>query len=487
MDGLLNLPGQEPTSGRKSGMQEFGMKLKGIKKSLRKTMTGESMRDDTLEETVEMNMDNWSMKSLDESVVGWCSDRYDEKLAKYVKFVTDSMFFGLLINAVIVVNIIFLFLEISAKNDPIKLKFTIKPEKASLDTLSYYLIELADTDNFDYKKWLEDTDIYFFLSVYLVEFALKFYVELYGYFFAFSNLVDFFVLLVSFIQIALTTSDNSALGQVRFLKILRGLRALRTLKTLWMFGGAQVIIVSIFKSMGRTIKNIGVILILAIWIFAIMMYSTISLSNHPEAVREDWGCFTACFSNLFIMTTADGWFGLTERAEKAVGSSSTSFASSSTFIRFCVGCALMMSHFIIFNLFIAINIAQVDEANKEYMDSVNTEREEQLEIKKTKIIQRQYDDVKKLREQQDAKGCSFDELIENFKQGLKHDDYTVTDGIVTDIDWIENHRNILDQLDTSTYKVQQLIFEYTNVLIVAQNEALKDKALNVFRTRMKGK
>ena len=31
------------------------------------------------------------MKSLDESVVGCCSDRYDEKLAKYVKFVTDSM------------------------------------------------------------------------------------------------------------------------------------------------------------------------------------------------------------------------------------------------------------------------------------------------------------------------------------------------------------------------------------------------------------
>ena len=100
---------------------------------------------------------------------------------------------------------------------------------------------------------------------------------------------------------------------------------------------------------------------------------------------------------------------------------------------------------------------------------------------------RQYDDVKKLREQQDAKGCSFDELIENFKQGLKHDDYTVTDGIVTDIDWIENHRQILDQLDTSTYKLQQLMFEYSNVLIVAQNEALKDKALNVFRTRMKGK
>jgi hypothetical protein len=64
------------------------------------------------------------------------------------------------------------------------------------------------------------------------------------------------------------SSSNPALfNDFLVLKILRGLRALRTLKTLWMFGGAQVIIVSIFKSMGRTIKNIGVILILAIWIF----------------------------------------------------------------------------------------------------------------------------------------------------------------------------------------------------------------------------
>ena len=107
MDGLLNIPGQEPTTGRKSGMQEFGAKLKGIKKSFRKTMTmtGENIGDE-FEETyfililkfksnwycsVDMNMDNWSMKSLDESVVGWCSDRYDEKVAKYVKFVTDSI------------------------------------------------------------------------------------------------------------------------------------------------------------------------------------------------------------------------------------------------------------------------------------------------------------------------------------------------------------------------------------------------------------
>ena len=51
MDGLLNIPGQETATGRKSGMQEFGLKLKGIKKSLRRTMTGESMGIVTEEET----------------------------------------------------------------------------------------------------------------------------------------------------------------------------------------------------------------------------------------------------------------------------------------------------------------------------------------------------------------------------------------------------------------------------------------------------
>ena len=176
------------------------------------------------------------------------------------------------------------------------------------------------------------------------------------------------------------SSSNPALfNDFLVLKILRGLRALRTLKTLWMFGGAQVIIVSIFKSMGRTIKNIGVILILAIWIFG--KWSKFELAHFlkvffdkrffqkfwlinkpswctvrfpyqiiPKPSEKNGAASPPVFvililkkifshlilANLFIMTTADGWFGLTERAEKAVGSSSTSFASSSTFIRWAL-------------------------------------------------------------------------------------------------------------------------------------------------------
>ena len=46
MDGLLNIPGQEPATGRKSGMQEFGMKLNRFKNSMRKTLTSDMTREE---------------------------------------------------------------------------------------------------------------------------------------------------------------------------------------------------------------------------------------------------------------------------------------------------------------------------------------------------------------------------------------------------------------------------------------------------------
>ena len=69
---------------------------------------------------------------------------------------------------------------------------------------------------------------------------------------------------------------------------------------------------------------------------------------------------------------------------------------------------------------------QVQEANQDYNEEIVAEREAILQRKKDKILQRQYDDVKKLREEQEARGCSFHQMIENFKNTLKHEDYTLT-------------------------------------------------------------
>jgi len=52
--------------------------------------------------------------------------------------------------------------------------------------------------------------------------------------------------------------------------------------------------------------------------------------------------------------------------------------------------------------------------------------------------QRQYDDVKKLRQEQEARGCSFYDMISTFKNTLKHDDYTLMENIVTGMNISKN-------------------------------------------------
>ena len=85
-------------------------------------------------------------------------------------------------------------------------------------------------------------------------------------------------------------------------------------------------------------------------------------------------------------------------------------------------------------------------------------------------------------------------MIENFKNTLKHEDYTLTEDIITDVEWMTNFSTTLDMLDNTTYKLgctllflrisqsyqlatlkklQQLFYEYTNTLIYSQNEELR--------------
>ena len=44
-------------------------------------------------------------------------------------------------------------------------------------------------------------------------------------------------------------------------------------------------------------------------------------------------------------------------------------------------------------------------------------------------------------------------MIENFKNTLKHEDYTLTEDIITDVEWMTNFSTTLDMLDNTTYKL----------------------------------
>ena len=64
--------------------------------------------------------------------------------------------------------------------------------------------------------------------------------------------------------------------------------------------------------------------------------------------------------------------------------------------------------------------------------------------------------MKKLREEQEARGCSFYQMIDNFKNTLKHEDYTLTEDIITDIEWMENYIFTLGQSFPEIFSDNQL-------------------------------
>merc|ERR1719283_657669 len=101
-----------------------------------------------------------------------------------------------------------------------------------------------------------------------------------------------------------------------------------------------------------------------------------------------------------MIMTVDGWFELVEPVDKQ-HEGTTMFIMNRAFISI----AIIVLNMMFFNFFLAINVLQVDEANNEYQNDLMAEREALLNAKKDRILKRQCDDVKKLRDEQEARGC----------------------------------------------------------------------------------
>ena len=71
--------------------------------------------------------------------------------------------------------------------------------------------------------------------------------------------------------------------------------------------------------------------------------------------------------------------------------------------------------------------------------------------------------MKKLREEQEARGCSFYQMIDNFKNTLKHEDYTLTEDIITDIEWMENYIFTLGESLSARLSDNQLL-EFSSLI-----------------------
>jgi len=476
-----------PQDKRTSGFHKRVSNMKNrISQGIRKMSTrppGGDDGSDTASETVDLT--DYEIDEFEEERPDMCQNRCDKHSQKFVKELVESRLFNIIMTVTILINTLFLIFEVLL---PTSGQERVKDNTGGL--MDMYRSNWVSYDILDAKNLLKRMDSVF-LSIYLIEFLLKCYVSPLGYWKIFTNKLDFFILFTSFAQVIIEKNQSGASSgseagtvssmrilrtstNVKLIKTLRAFRALRTLKTLALVRGAQVIFAAILRSQYKSIRNVISLLACFIVIMSIFTYA-LFYETQPENIcftSKDtcnaWGCWSANMVTLFMIVTCDGWYEVQEVLDRQFSSNPTMMYVSRIVIIFII----IIGHFIMFNIFVAINIMQVSEANQEYNEEIIAEREAILQRKKDKILQRQYDDVKKLREEQEARGCSFYQMIDNFKNTLKHEDYTLTEDIITDIEWMENYIFTLDMLDNTTYKLQQLFFEYTNCLIYAQNEEL---------------
>ncbi|XP_039273016.1 cation channel sperm-associated protein 3-like [Styela clava] len=298
-----------------------------------------------------------------------------------------------------------------------------------------------------------------FLTIYSVEFAIKIYAEPVNYWKSLSNRFDFFVLLISYFQVLMdeiqieTAGDTASwAGALPVLRTLKATRAIRAMRAVSFVRGLQVLLTALIDTMKKSFINVMLILLFLMFLFAIFGYYMFGYKGGDEA---NWGDLGSAFLTLFSFVTVDGWFD----AQLQMDEKTTEYSRIYTILFIVVG------HFLIFNIFVGVNIMNIQEANESYHEQVIAEKEAILARKKEAILHRQHEDVRKLKEKQIEKDCgNFYDMVKSFQETLRSDDYTIMEDTVSDPSWLELYLETLDHMDITAYRLQNLHYEMAHIL-----------------------
>ncbi|XP_069754527.1 cation channel sperm-associated protein 3-like isoform X14 [Narcine bancroftii] len=126
---------------------------------------------------------------------------------------------------------------------------------------------------------------------------------------------------------------------------------------------------------------------------------------------------------------------------------------------------ILLGFFLFINLFIGVMIINIRETTREFNKGIQAERETTLMEKKQAILHRQQTHITQIMEKQKTSQFeSFNEIIEKFKQTLRHDDFVMLDDLCSSLSFIDIYLSSLDEQDNTLYKLQQLYFEISYVL-----------------------
>lgn len=292
---------------------------------------------------------------------------------------------------------------------------------------------------------------------------------------------------------ALTGSDQdnaffeqlNILKSLKFLKVLKALRALRAIRTIRIVRSLQVIARAILTTIMNDLMSLIVVLMVILTILAVLGMrffrpTDITRGNilGEQYTNEHFNSWFSSMMSLVNIFLVDGWYDMYSHWLKEDGT--FRFETASSFDRiptiyFVV--SLMVLHFIIFNMFVGINITNVQEANSEYHAEITEEKEAGIRRKRLEIMERQYADVRRLKDKQkyhSKTGGSGDfyDMIAPFKKTLSSKDYAISDSVITELNWIDLELDTLDMMDDQVYRLQQLFFEMSHILSMKASEHL---------------
>ncbi|EPZ34646.1 hypothetical protein ROZALSC1DRAFT_27047 [Rozella allomycis CSF55] len=254
-----------------------------------------------------------------------------------------------------------------------------------------------------------------FLGAYTFEFLIKVLGDWRDYFNNNYTRFDFLILIVSYVQIFLTSSGSGS--NLGFLRVFRALRSLRALRMIGFFRTLQVIVNALLKTLRTNVKDLIFLLLLLMFIFAVM---AINFFGQPGGDEYNWGSFGGAFAVLMTHVTADSW---TDYQDILV---QKGFEGCQWFsIIF-----LYIGHFLFTNIFIAIIIQNIHEATELELEIQEKAREESAFLDQQPLngIEKQFSPKK------------LEDLLAQLKNTVRHDDIFPTDYLSCDLTWLETYR-----------------------------------------------
>ena len=149
-------------------------------------------------ETVDLT--NYEIDEFDDAPPDCCRNRCDQQSQTFVRRFVDSTFFNVFLSTTIMLNIVCLVIEVMIPKDQ---------DSANSSWVVTVIDKMDSMDTMDVRRLMKRLDG-IFLSVYLLEFLLKFYVSPVEYWRTWTNRLDFLILVFSFLQVAIDSKTGSS-------------------------------------------------------------------------------------------------------------------------------------------------------------------------------------------------------------------------------------------------------------------------------------